>query len=238
MTLDEVPWAVVSDFDGTISLDDATDTILKEFAKDDWQPIEQQWIDGEITARECLLRQTALVRTSRTAIDNLIDTIEIDRFFPSFAMFCADNKIPLVIVSDGLDYVIKRILDRHGLSHIPSFANHWSLHEDETSALTFPFAFEGCPAGSCKCERMRKVMGNTLPQRVLFVGDGHSDFCAASRMANVVAAKSALLHHLQSNQLPCVRYENFADVRRILEELLNRKANANTLLGDAVNACA
>ncbi|MFM9939378.1 MAG: MtnX-like HAD-IB family phosphatase [Hyphomicrobiaceae bacterium] len=238
MTQADAPWVVVCDFDGTISSIDATDTILEAYARGHWRPIEQQWISGEITARECLLRQTERIRTSTAALDSLIDTIEIDPEFPSFARYCAVNDIPVVIVSDGLDYVIGRILANHGLGDIESFANHWIPRGDDTFALSFPFAQTGCPSGTCKCERVRSLSAGGVPPRILFVGDGRSDFCAASQMAEVVAAKSSLLLHFRSRQLPCVPFDTFADVQRILTTLIAGQANLITSQKDAIDACA
>src|SRR5258708_24791411 len=52
---------VQSDFDGTISLLDVTDTLLNRFGKPGWQELEDAWERGEIGSRECMKGQVALL---------------------------------------------------------------------------------------------------------------------------------------------------------------------------------
>src|SRR2546425_827163 len=52
-------WMVQSDFDGTISLLDVTDTLLNRFGKPGWQELEDAWERGEIGSRNGALRASA-----------------------------------------------------------------------------------------------------------------------------------------------------------------------------------
>jgi len=217
-------WIVVCDFDGTISTVDATDRLLEVYADPEWLSIEQDWKDGNIGSRECLSRQVALLRADLSQIEALADTITIDPHFTSFADLCKRECIELVIISDGLDRVIARILDRHGLGHIPVYANALLACGGGAHRMLSPHQNADCcaGAGTCKCAVVADLQGDgAIDPRVLFVGDGQSDFCAAARMADVVAAKPKLLAHLRSIGRPCVPFENFADVRRLLAELID-----------------
>jgi len=111
------------DFDGTISKDDVTDLILERFALPQWRDIEEEWVEGHITSAECMRRQMALVRTTLRDLDELLDGVEIDPGFASFKSFCDANDIRLTIVSDGVDYFIKRLLTKRGMSGIEVIAN-------------------------------------------------------------------------------------------------------------------
>src|SRR3989441_13109648 len=55
--------AVLCDFDGTITLNDTFEQILKKYATGDWKVFDQQYARGEINLQECLRKQGALVRT-------------------------------------------------------------------------------------------------------------------------------------------------------------------------------
>jgi len=55
-------WRVLCDFDGTIALEDVTDSILERFALDGWQDVETEWKNGQIGSRECMAKQVALIR--------------------------------------------------------------------------------------------------------------------------------------------------------------------------------
>ncbi len=59
---------VFCDFDGTISIEDATDMVLSRFAGSEWEDIERQWKQGFIGSGECMRRQIALSEASRKAI--------------------------------------------------------------------------------------------------------------------------------------------------------------------------
>lgn len=217
-------WIVVCDFDGTISTVDATDRILEVYADPEWLRIEQEWKDGSIGSRECLGRQVALLRADLTQIEALADTVAIDPHFNSFADFCARERIELVIVSDGLDRVIARILGRHGLGHLPVYANALLATEGGAHRMLSPHQNSDCcaGAGTCKCAVVSDLEGDGASEPlILFVGDGQSDFCAAARMADAVAAKPKLLAHLRGIGRPCFPFEDFADVRRLLAELID-----------------
>lgn len=213
-------WTVVCDFDGTISNVDVTDKILEAFADPQWLDIESFWKAGLIGSQECLSRQVALIQAESSDIDALVDTVEIDPHFRAFAAFCGRQDVRLVIVSDGLDRVIHRILLRHGLADLEVFAN--SLVSGEARhALLSPHQDADCcsKSGTCKCAVISDVVSD-FADGILFVGDGRSDFCAAARMADVVAAKSSLLAHLREIGKDCAPFTTFADVQLLLESLL------------------
>src|SRR2546427_10001143 len=96
------PRAVVFlDFDGTITLRDATDAILEAFADPAWLEIEDAWLSGRIGSRECLARQMALVSATRDQVDRLLDDIGVDPGFPLLLDTCAARAVPVHIVSHG-----------------------------------------------------------------------------------------------------------------------------------------
>src|SRR5207237_3167535 len=96
------PRAVVFlDFDGTITLRDATDAILESFADHAWLRIEDAWLSGQIGSRECLAAQMALVTATRDQVDRLLDVIGVDAGFGALLDACATRAVPVHIVSDG-----------------------------------------------------------------------------------------------------------------------------------------
>lgn len=70
---------------------------------------------------------------------------------------------------------------------------------------------------------MLEGLKDDLPGRkIMFVGDGRSDFCAARRMSDIVAAKSKLLTYMRSNGGPgAVPYDTFADVKSLMARLIS-----------------
>ena len=57
--------AVLSDFDGTLTLNDTFENVLTRFGKGDWRTVDDQYLRGEITLQECVQRQGAMVQASR-----------------------------------------------------------------------------------------------------------------------------------------------------------------------------
>jgi len=108
--------AVFCDFDGTITQLDVTDQILTQLAHPSWRDIEREWALGMIGSRECLERQIALVDAPAEELHAVIDSIPLDPHFAAFCRFARRRRIPLYIVSDGFDYVIRRLLKRAGLA--------------------------------------------------------------------------------------------------------------------------
>ena len=108
-------WTILCDFDGTVSVEDITDSLLERFARPGWQKIEQAWRRGEIGSHDCMAEQVALLDASREEIDAHLDSMMIDRAFAAFVAEVEAAGIELAVVSDGLDYAIRRILVSHGL---------------------------------------------------------------------------------------------------------------------------
>ena len=74
-------WRVLVDFDGTIAPDDPTDRLLERFADPAWLEVEAAWQRGEVSSRECLSRQVALLRATPEALDEQIRSVRsIPRF--------------------------------------------------------------------------------------------------------------------------------------------------------------
>jgi 2-hydroxy-3-keto-5-methylthiopentenyl-1-phosphate phosphatase len=207
---------VFVDFDGTISVGDTTDLILETFADPSWQAVETDWVAGRIGSRECLARQIDLVRASPQALDTFTRKSAIDPHFASFVALCATHGLPVTVVSDGLDRVATAMLARAGLN-LPILANHLEWLGADRWRLGFPHAREHCraAAGHCKCATLAVAPGAL---RIL-VGDGRSDFCAATA-ADLVIAKGALAAHCANNAIPFERFTDFAGATAILARWL------------------
>ena len=210
-------WTILCDFDGTVSVEDITDSLLERFARPGWQTIEQAWRRGEIGSHDCMAEQVALLDASREEIDAHLDTMMIDRAFPAFVDRVEHAGIPLSIVSDGLDYAIHRILDAHGLGRVPIVANRLEAAGPRGWRLDFPFGSAGCRSGNCKCACAARARDGD--RRVLLIGDGASDFCVAAE-ADLVFAKHRLIEHCRSAGIPYVPVTGFADALDLLPTLI------------------
>ena len=214
---------VFCDFDGTITQLDVTDQILAQLAHPSWREIEREWMLGLIGSRECLERQIALVDASAEELHTVIDAVAIDAEFTAFCKFARKKRLPLYILSDGFDYVVRRVLkgagvDRHFRSGSNLFASALRV-EGRRLAPSFPHSPQPCAHGcaTCKAALIRRLREGRQP--VIFVGDGMSDRFAVE-VADVVFAKRHLLAHCRESGIACHPFETFKDVQVTLEKLL------------------
>jgi 2,3-diketo-5-methylthio-1-phosphopentane phosphatase len=209
---------VLCDFDGTISTSDVTDTLLEAFGKPGWREIEAEWLAGRIGSRVCMQQQIACLDASKEELDEAIDAIGVDDAFAAFVDAIATHGWELSIVSDGLDYAIKRILRRHRLPALPFYANRLTQTGERSWKLDSPYADPACcsASGMCKCAFARRAQA--ARNKVLMIGDGRSDFCVAG-CADLVLAKGSLIAHCLGECLPHAPISGFSDATSMIPTL-------------------
>jgi 2-hydroxy-3-keto-5-methylthiopentenyl-1-phosphate phosphatase len=216
------------DFDGTISERDAIDALLEAYADPEWLAIEAEWQAGRIGSRECLRAQMALVHATRAEVNALLDTIKVDRGFADLLATCARLRAPVHIVSDGLDYCIRRILANAGprvtraLAHVQIYSSHLKLEGARwlvESSDFGPACAHGC--ATCKPAVMRRL--NQAGARTVFVGDGLSDRYAAES-ADIVFAKAKLADYCRARSIAHICYDDLGKVATYLASLLRADA--------------
>jgi 2,3-diketo-5-methylthio-1-phosphopentane phosphatase len=203
---------VFCDFDGTITAVDTTDLVLGRLASEQWEALEADWRAGRIDAAACMRGQVALIGGDDAALDAVLDEVELTPGFLEFAAWCAEHDTPLTIVSDGVDYFIRRILARHGAPDLPVISNALAGRAG-ARALLQPNRREGCAAGSgvCKCEAAKAAGRATL----VFIGDGRSDFCVSAK-ADLLFATAELAAYAEQRGQAHHRFSDFHDVMAVL----------------------
>lgn len=210
-------WIILCDFDGTISTQDTTDSLLATFAQGNWEAIEAKWKNNQISSRTCMSEQIAMLNVSREELNQHLDTLTIDPDFVRFANIANKYQIPLYIISDGIDYGIQRILNRYQLGYLPIVANQLVQQTPQTWSLNFPYRDSCCKvaSGTCKCSQRKDPT-----QKYLLIGDGQSDFCVAQQ-ADFVFAKAGLLELCRQSHLPHCAMPNFSIGCDLLVHLLH-----------------
>ena len=200
----------VIDFDGTLAKNDSVGVLLEKFASDIWEEIEQEWLNGRITAVECMQQQIRLVKADHIAIENYFRSIELDDTFLPFYRHVSRFAM-VAIVSDGLDHAIHVATKYAGLPEIPAYANRLHFVPDGID-ISFPHRTAQCNAGNgvCKCA-VAHDLSVTHSGPVILVGDGKSDACLAHN-ADVVFAKSSLLNYCRKQGIPHIPFDTFDDV--------------------------
>ena len=214
MRLDNYEY-IFSDFDGTISRDDVIHSFITSFTKGDSSIAEKKWCRGEITSKECYKLQFELINgLSEKRFNDFVNSIEIDPYFVDFYNFVSAKNKKIIIVSDGFDVFVNSALKKHNIK-LPVFSNHLKV-ENKSGSLFFeveyPNISENCEIGigSCKCKTAKKYSNNFI-----YIGDGLSDRCI-SKKASLVFAKKSLEKCCARENIHCIHYENFQDIKNVL----------------------
>src|SRR5512144_3246790 len=139
---------ILCDFDGTISAQDIGYILIDRFSSGNWETIDRDFCDGKIGSKEAYSRIAEIMAGSKSNILHFVqEHSTIDASFSAFYRYCRENAIDIKIVSDGLDFYIRTILEIHHLSEIPFYANQTYFRDEEGIAISFPHSSEEC--GRC-----------------------------------------------------------------------------------------
>ena len=105
-----VKWAVVTDFDGTVTLKDVSDALLLHFKAAGREEIERSY-DPSVELERWMTAYYRLLKVPRPRIEEYVrDSARLRGGFQELSAFCAGSGVPLEIVSGGLDVYIDCLL--------------------------------------------------------------------------------------------------------------------------------
>jgi 2,3-diketo-5-methylthio-1-phosphopentane phosphatase len=210
---------VLCDFDGTVSTVDMGNELLNRFTHKGWEQIDRAYCMGEIGSRVAYTQVASLFTGSRAQMLEFVRSRErMDPHFLEFYRFCQSNGMDIKIVSDGLDFYIDAILKKNNLHDIEFFSNVAVFHDGNKLSIEFPRINVECEkCGTCKKGVLREHRSHY--DRVIYIGNGHSDVCPA-KDADLVFAKEVLYETCRQDGTACVHYENFRDILAYLDKAL------------------
>ena len=207
---------LVTDFDGTITRRDffscVVDRLLAPEDLDPWN----LYTAGEITHFEALRRMFARIRADEEALVGVMEAMNIDPDLASGIERLEDAGWDVVIVSNGCQWYIDRLLARAGVKAIV-YSNPGSF--DPASGLSMELPEDspyfdpevGISKGAVVQARLDR--GET----VAFAGDGRPDVDPALRVRPELRfAREWLAQHLGRAGKPYRRYEAWSDVAHML----------------------
>jgi 2,3-diketo-5-methylthio-1-phosphopentane phosphatase len=216
---------VFCDFDGTVSPEDVGATFFRTFAGEKACSFSEDALpDGVPMQKRMEQLCAALPPISVREFETFVDQFAVDPHFPDFVRFCEERNMPVMILSDGLDLYVRRILRRAALERVPFFANRAEFVPASGGtklALSFPYSDAECTCcGNCKRNHMFTASADD--DVLVYVGDGYSDRCPV-RFADVVFAKRHLIKYCQAQNVSYFEFTHFGDVQERLQEILQRK---------------
>lgn len=211
---------IFTDFDGTVTHEDVGKALLRRFSTEARiDEVLADWFRGAVDAVATYRRLYAdMPGLTPEKLERFLADVEIDSSFPRFATWCTERGYPLVIVSDGFDAYIEPLLARVGV-RAELRVNRMRLGNGAPE-LEFPYADPRCPQlANCKSNHVALLSRDG--DLIVYVGDGSSDFEAAS-YADLVFARGALETWCQEHNITFRRFYSFTTVREVLSDLIER----------------
>jgi 2,3-diketo-5-methylthio-1-phosphopentane phosphatase len=208
--------AVLTDFDDTAAAENVAELLLTRFGDPTWQEVRRRFRASELTLNEYQEITFRNIQASRDTLRAYVKQhANLRPYFKELWGYCLDHHIPMAVVSQGLDFYIEALLEKEGFSQIPVHAVTTRFTSQGIS-YEYPYAYPG-----------RESQGNSKGlvvdsyrrqgYYVIYVGDGISDFEAASR-ADLLFAHRVLAEECHRRQIPFRPFRDFRDVLLALEE--------------------
>jgi len=199
-------YIILCDFDGTITLHDTCVLVLEQYAVGDWEKYDKLLNKGLINLHDCMQKQFEMIQDNIPTILSSLGKIPIRPGFANFVNFCLSQNINIVIVSAGLDFIIRSVLSQNNLD-LPVVA---AKLKNERFQLEFPSLFYP-DSIDFKVDQVKYYQAQQ--KKVIFIGDGNSDLQGALQADLVFAVKNSFLNS---------RFENsFTSFLELKENLMN-----------------
>jgi len=208
--------AVLCDFDGTITLTDTFAYILKKYAQGDWQQYDGQYERGELRLQDVVKKQGMMIKTPEMVL--IAEMERVTMFRPNFdklIAYCRTNKIPIGVVSAGLDFVINHLLRMKGWNHLVKLYTAKTETKPDGIRFTFP-RLRDKNSQDLKDDIVR--FHQSKGRRVAYIGDGLWDLPALKLADYRFAVKgSRLATHCRQQNIPAREITDFQEVQTVLQ---------------------
>ena len=220
---------IFCDFDGTISQEDSLKLLFHHFLHKQWPALQAQMYSKNISEREALSLALELMPVSPAKAQELIlERVKLDPSFFEFVTWCREQSIDLHILSGGLDIFIHALLEKEMIFDQKVISNRltnlhsWKLQKHlNSSAFCEDFTH-------CKCASMKQLTQRDA--RLVFIGDGWTDFCPAKKVEYVFAKKD-LKDFMRNSDKHFFEFSDFFDVQKTLNDFLAKTQIDSPSLG-------
>jgi 2-hydroxy-3-keto-5-methylthiopentenyl-1-phosphate phosphatase len=202
------------DFDGTVTEEDVSNMLLDEFANGDWRALDKQYTEGKLTVGQFNEQIFRMITVSEaTMLDYIKLRVRIRKGFRNFTELCIEKGYRLVIVSNGLEFYIEKILKDNGM---PDIEFHAAKTEFHPRGLKVKFI--GVNGEVVDDEFKAKYVEWFLDKgyEVVYIGDGNSDLSPARRCQYVFAIDN-LSKNCQRTGVKYTPFKDFTDITKIMK---------------------
>ncbi|WXB94818.1 2-hydroxy-3-keto-5-methylthiopentenyl-1-phosphate phosphatase [Bacillus sp. FJAT-52991] len=211
---------IFCDFDGTVTKKDNIASIMERFAPPECEKLKDAILAQELSIQEGVGQMFALLPSSlqQDIVDFVLETAEIREGFSDFVQYAKKQGIPLYIVSGGIDFFVKPMLE--SFDSIAGVHCNQADFSGDTIQIQWPHVCdEQCPnqhCGCCKPTIIRQLVN--ADTHTVVIGDSVTDLQAA-KIADTVIARDYLSEKCAALSIPFQSFETFYDCIEVLENL-------------------
>jgi 2-hydroxy-3-keto-5-methylthiopentenyl-1-phosphate phosphatase len=126
-----------------------------------------------------------------------------------------------VILSDGFDYYIEKLLNKAGLVGLKYYSNKLFINESGILKVEYPY-FDADSPTSANCKKNHIINHSSDDDYTIYIGDGNSDKEAA-QYCDFIFAKNGLARFCSMERISFYPFNNFIDIQNKITELMNKK---------------
>lgn len=207
---------ILCDFDGTVSLKDTVNRLIRSHLVDpEWRYHVKRYLRGNTGSKGVYEAVGPMMRMNQDDLNRFVsEHAELDPHFQEFLEWTRNQGVDVKIVSDGFDATIKTLFDNHGIHDLEIFANSLNFTRDNRVEITTPHSNPECGVcGTCKLSVLKRFRDSY--DKIILIGDGESDRHAASE-ADIVLALSDLFIYCARNNIPAIRMKSFQEAAALL----------------------
>ncbi|KAI9713505.1 MAG: hypothetical protein M1820_000887 [Bogoriella megaspora] len=224
-----------TDFDGTITLRDSNDYMTDNigYGYEKRRQGNMDTLEGKTTFRESFKGMMESVTTPYDqCIDLLVKNIKLDPYFNDFFQWSLKNNVPVVVLSSGMDPIIRAILKNlvgPDSDKIDVISNHVrakpgkSINDEDGWELVF---HDDSGFGHDKSLTIRPYAQLPADQRptMFYAGDGVSDLSAAKETDLLFAKKGCdLVIFCAKENIPFTVFEDWSVIKSKVQEIVEDK---------------
>ncbi len=207
---------IFSDFDGTISKQDSLKMLLERHGSPEWRGLERALKEGRIAESQALPQMFVnFPLLPQQAQAEVLASVELDPSFVDFAHWCLEQGHELTILSGGFRSFILPLLNRYGLGSLKVIAN--DVRENSQGGWTIQRAPIQALCSLCThCKSSSLLSAQKAKDLIVYIGDGHTDFCPV-QLSHLVFAKATLKDFCLESGQSFLDFQSFEDVLVKLE---------------------
>lgn len=216
LMIHQKPIVIFSDYDGTITQEDAIVQTMKRFAPPEWKAIAHAILETRTLTIQAGIQQLYGLlpyALKQDIIEFNLAHIPLRVGFDRLMHFCQNHAVPFWVVSGGVDaFITPKLAPWAGQYQL--FANTLGTPTaDGKMSLGLPYAPQACePCGNCACCKV-EILAQWPAQQYyrIVIGDSVTDIGMAT-VADRVYARAALQTDCEKLGIAYHPYETFDDI--------------------------